>query len=84
MLIAGTQALAYLSPALSDPDASLLPDFQDSRKANIAVAIAVAEEAFDEGLVDVEWKKEEVRERVLKGMWDAHYGEYVYDKDGES
>lgn len=28
MLLAGTQALASLAPALKDPDQALLPDFQ--------------------------------------------------------
>ena len=46
MLIAGTQALASLSPAHKDPDLALLPDFQDSRDANFAVAVAVAENAM--------------------------------------
>ncbi|KAG8717903.1 NAD-dependent malic enzyme, mitochondrial, partial [Ceratobasidium sp. 394] len=49
MLLAGTQALASLAPALKDPDQALLPDFQDAKRANFEVAVAVAKQAIAEG-----------------------------------
>ncbi|KAF7337551.1 Malic enzyme [Mycena sanguinolenta] len=83
MLIAGAQRLASLSPALKDPDDALLPDFADAPNVNFEVAVAVAEQAFEEGSADVHWSsKDEARERVRKHLWRPLYGEYVYDKDG--
>ncbi|ELU42583.1 nad-dependent malic enzyme [Rhizoctonia solani AG-1 IA] len=83
MLLAGTQALASLAPALKDPDQALLPDFQDARRANFEVAVAVAEQAIDEGSAGVKWKKSEVREKVKAIQWEPVYGTYKYDPKGE-
>ncbi|CAK5264346.1 unnamed protein product [Mycena citricolor] len=82
MLIAGARRLASLAPALKDPDEALLPDFADAPAVNLEVAIAVAEQAIQEGSAEVSWTKEEVREKVQQGLWRPTYGEYVYDKDG--
>ncbi|KAL5631430.1 hypothetical protein ACGC1H_007077 [Rhizoctonia solani] len=83
MLLAGTQALASLAPALKDPDQALLPDFQDARRANFEVAVAVAEQAIDEGSAGVKWKKSEVREKLKGLQWEPVYGTYKYDPKGE-
>ncbi|KAF8324699.1 uncharacterized protein EI90DRAFT_3019455 [Cantharellus anzutake] len=83
MIVAGTQALAKLSPALRDPDLSLLPDFEDARAANTEVAVAVATQAIKDGLADVDWGVDEVREKVEEKMWVAEYEEYGWDADGE-
>jgi len=82
MIIAGAQALASLSPALKDPDASLLPDFEDAPAVNFEVAVAVAEHAIDEGLANVKWKKEEVREKLKERGWHPIYGTFHYDAAG--
>ncbi|KAJ7109850.1 hypothetical protein C8R44DRAFT_800732 [Mycena epipterygia] len=82
MLIAGARRLASLSPALKDPDEALLPDFADAPHVNFEVAVAVAEQAVEEGSAGVTWKKEEAREKVRQHLWRPTYGEYVYDKDG--
>ncbi|KAJ7155903.1 hypothetical protein C8R43DRAFT_998374 [Mycena crocata] len=82
MVIAGARRLASLSPALKDPDDALLPDFADAPEVNFEVAVAVAEQAVEEGSADVTWKKEEAREVVRQHLWLPIYGEYVYDKDG--
>ncbi|CCL98054.1 uncharacterized protein FIBRA_00048 [Fibroporia radiculosa] len=82
MIIAGARRLASLSPALKDPDSALLPDFADARMVNTEIAIAVAEQAIDEGLADIPWKRDEVRDHVMGGMWEPVYPELVYDKDG--
>ncbi|KAH7339626.1 hypothetical protein B0J17DRAFT_656030 [Rhizoctonia solani] len=84
MLLAGTQALASLAPALKDPDQALLPDFQDARRANFEVAVAVAEQSIDEGSAGVKWKKSEVREKVKAIQWEPVYGTFKYDPKGET
>jgi len=83
MIVAGTRRLASLSPALKDPDAALLPDFGDAPDVNLEVAIAVAEQAIEEGAAGVDWKKEEVRQKVTEKQWKPIYGKFVYDKDGD-
>jgi malate dehydrogenase (oxaloacetate-decarboxylating) len=83
MIIAGAQRLAALAPALKDPDDSLLPDFADAPAVNLEVAVAVAEQAFDEGAADVEWPKDEVRARAEAMRWESVYAEYEYDPEGE-
>ncbi|QRV94013.1 malate dehydrogenase [Ceratobasidium sp. AG-Ba] len=83
MLLAGTQALASLAPALKDPDQALLPDFQDAKRANFEVAVAVAEQAIEEGSAGVKWSKEQVRAKVKEKQWEAIYGTYKYDPKGE-
>ncbi|KAG1879565.1 hypothetical protein C8R48DRAFT_589629 [Suillus tomentosus] len=82
MIIAGAQRLAALSPALKDPDSGLLPDFQDAPAANLEVAIAVAQQAFDEGIQGVSWSKEEVRTKAEDKQWKPVYGTYEYDEQG--
>ena len=83
MLIAGTQRLASLSPALKNIDDALLPDFADAPSVNLEVAIAVAEQAIEEGSAGVNWAKEEVRERAIEKQWKPVYGTYIYDPNGE-
>lgn len=82
MIIAGAQRLAALSPALGDPDDGLLPDFQDAPAANLEVAIAVAEQAFEEGIQGVDWSKEETRTKAVEKQWRSIYGRYEYDEGG--
>ncbi|KAL6307804.1 hypothetical protein BKA93DRAFT_726891 [Sparassis latifolia] len=83
MIIAGAQRLALLSPALKDPDNALLPDFTDAREVNFEVAVAVVEQAIDEGSANVTWKKEDVREKIHADMWLPVYPEFIYDEAGE-
>ncbi|RDX50504.1 hypothetical protein OH76DRAFT_1349023 [Lentinus brumalis] len=84
MIIAGTRRLASLAPALKDPDDALLPDFEEAPRVNYEVAVAVVEQAIEEGSADVDWKKEEVREKVKAAQWKPVYGTYVYDPEGET
>lgn len=83
MIIAGARRLAQLSPALVDPDDALLPDFGDAPKVNLEVAIAVCEQAIEDGNADVNWTKEQVREKVTEKQWKPIYEIYVYDPNGE-
>jgi malate dehydrogenase (oxaloacetate-decarboxylating) len=43
--MAGVNSLASLSPALSNPEASLLPDLADVREISVVVAAAVVRQA---------------------------------------
>ncbi|KAI0327686.1 hypothetical protein GY45DRAFT_1283276 [Cubamyces sp. BRFM 1775] len=79
MIIAGARRLAALSPALTDPDSALLPDFSDARKVNTEVAIAVAEQAIAEGSATVDWDREEVRDRIAERQWIPEYPDFIYD-----
>jgi malate dehydrogenase (oxaloacetate-decarboxylating) len=83
MIIAGTQRLASLSPALKNPNLGLLPDFADAPDVNFEVGVAVAEQAFDEGLSGVEWSKGEVRKKAEEMRWHPVYTDYIYDEAGE-
>ncbi|KAL1950974.1 hypothetical protein VTO73DRAFT_123 [Trametes versicolor] len=79
MIIAGARRLASLSPALSDPDNALLPDFSDARQVNTEVAVAVAEQAIAEGSAGVDWDREEVRDRIAERQWIPEYADFIYD-----
>ncbi|KAF8661964.1 hypothetical protein AX16_001259 [Volvariella volvacea WC 439] len=83
MIIAGAQRLASMSPALKDPDLPLLPDIDDAPKVNREVGVAVAEKAIEEGIADIDWGKDQVREKAEEVSWKAIYGEYVYDPEGD-
>lgn len=82
MIIAGAQRLAALSPALKDPDNALLPDFEHAREINFEVAVAVAEQAIEEGSAGIETKKEDVRDKIRGDMWQPEYPEFIYDPQG--
>ncbi|KAI0778995.1 hypothetical protein BD413DRAFT_466623 [Trametes elegans] len=84
MIIAGTRRLASLAPALQDPDDALLPDFEDAPAVNYEVAVAVVEQAIEEGSAGVDWKKDEVRAKVSEAQWKPLYGTYVYDPNGKA
>jgi malate dehydrogenase (oxaloacetate-decarboxylating) len=84
MIITAARRLASLAPALNDPDDALLPDFSDSPSVNVEIAVAVAEQAIEEGFAGVTWTKEEVRAKVKEQLWQPVYEEYVYDKNGET
>ncbi|KAH8998804.1 hypothetical protein EDB86DRAFT_2910159 [Lactarius hatsudake] len=83
MILAGAKRLAALSPALKDPDDALLPDFADAPSVNFEIAIAVAEQAIAEGIANVDWGDQEVRENAKNMQWLPVYGRYVYDENGE-
>jgi len=83
MILAGAQRLASLSPALKDPDDALLPDFADAPSVNFEIAVAVAEQAIAEGIANVDWNDQEVRENAKRVQWLPVYEKYVYDENGE-
>ena len=83
MILAGAQRLASLSPALKDPDDALLPDSADAPSVNFEIAVAVAEQAIAEGIANVDWNDQEVRENAKRMQWLPVYEKYVYDENGE-
>ncbi|HQR45186.1 MAG TPA: NAD-dependent malic enzyme [Thermoanaerobaculia bacterium] len=74
MFIAAARRLADLSPALTDPAASLLPPLGDLRSVAIEVAAAVAEAAVREGLAPAA-SPEALREQVVARQWFPAYDE---------
>ncbi|KAJ7589511.1 hypothetical protein C8J56DRAFT_938774 [Mycena floridula] len=83
MIIAAAKRLASLSPALKDPDDALLPDFGDAPDVNFEVAVAVAEQAVEEGSAGVNWSKEDVRAKAKDARWIPVYNHYVYNVAGQ-
>ena len=49
MIMAGVNALSSLSPALHNPEASLLPDLADVRAVSVDVTAGVVRQAVEEG-----------------------------------
>ena len=45
--------------------------------------VAVGEQAIEEGSAGVQWRKEEVREKVKEAQWVPVYADLVYDVQGE-
>ena len=100
MLIAATQRLAELSPALKshlgesgkegelrDSDGNLpplLPDFAEAPSVNFEVALAVARRAMDEGLASVDFGPDELRSKAEIARWTPTYPRYEYDPQGEA
>lgn len=74
---AGVQALAALSPALTDPGASLLPDLPEVRYVSLKVAAAVVKRAVEEGhsrVPELEgMNMAEIEERIAASQWDPIY-----------
>lgn len=84
MIVAAARCLASLSAALKDPEDGLLPDFGNSLTTNLEIAIAVVEQAIEEGQAGIRCQKEDVRRIVTEAQWKPFHKEYVYDADGET
>ncbi len=72
MLLAAARALGDNSPALKDPNASLLPAIKDLRKIAVDIAFAVAMEAVRTG-VAAPVSPDEMRKRVVASQWTPDY-----------
>nr|XP_019047815.1 malate dehydrogenase (oxaloacetate-decarboxylating) [Kwoniella bestiolae CBS 10118]OCF26745.1 malate dehydrogenase (oxaloacetate-decarboxylating) [Kwoniella bestiolae CBS 10118] len=72
MLMAGVNSLASLSPALTNPEASLLPDLADVRNVSVEVAAAVVRQAVQDGNA-----KDENTIKVVNGKGPLHLEEYI-------
>lgn len=86
MILAGVRALASVSPALDDPDAPLLPDLADVRKVSLHVAAAVVRQALEEGVANVNLKKDDeaIIEHIKVGMWDPVYRPLEIEPENEN
>ncbi|KPM45847.1 NAD-dependent malic enzyme, mitochondrial [Neonectria ditissima] len=76
MLVAAVQAVAALSPALSDPTAPLLPDVSSVREVSVRIARKVIQAAVEEGEATTEGipsDEEELDEWIKEQMWDPVY-----------
>ena len=72
MLMAGVHALASLSPALENPEASLLPDLADVRAVSVHVAAAVVRQAVQDGNA-----QDETTVAVVKGSKAQSLEDYI-------
>jgi hypothetical protein len=70
MLMAGVHALASLSPAIHNPEASLLPDLADVRKVSVDVAAAVVRQAVEDGNATDQETIDVVQGRASLGLED--------------
>ncbi|KAJ5239101.1 hypothetical protein N7468_003720, partial [Penicillium chermesinum] len=76
MLVAACEALKAESPALKDPNASLLPDVQDVREISINIAAAVIRCSIEEGLAQEDGIPSDLKELKLwirAQMWEPVY-----------
>jgi malic enzyme len=72
IIVAAAHVLVELSPALKNLDLALLPDIQDARETNVAVAMKVIQQCTKEGLnrvKDIPENKEQLRKWMEEQMW---------------
>ena len=76
MLVAAVKALAAQSPALRDPQGSLLPDVTNVRDISVKIAAAVIKQAVQDGLAreqDIPSDDLELEKWIKAQMWNATY-----------
>jgi malate dehydrogenase (oxaloacetate-decarboxylating) len=81
MFKAAAGALADVSPARLDPTANLLPPVADLRKVAVAVAIAVAKAARNDGLCE-ELDDAAIARAIAAKMWEPKYCPYRLRRPG--
>jgi malate dehydrogenase (oxaloacetate-decarboxylating) len=75
MIMAAAEALAALSPARKDKNASLLPPIADARKVSFRVGTAVARQAIAEGVASG-IAAEAIEAQLRAYMWEPVYAAY--------
>jgi malate dehydrogenase (oxaloacetate-decarboxylating) len=75
MFMAAAKALAECSPAKTNPEANLLPPLTEIRNVSLKVASAIAQEAMDSGLAQVQIK-DEIERHIRNMMWIPEYIDY--------
>lgn len=75
MMVRAARALAENSPALKDPDGSLLPPVKHLRRVAVEIAIAVGLEAQRAGLAPAT-TPDELRRRVVAAQWTPAYSSH--------
>lgn len=79
----GCPAPCSACACVEEPDDALLPDFGNAPLVNFEVAVAVVEQAIEEGSAGVDWNKDEVREKARAKQWKPMYKEDLYDTSGQ-
>jgi malate dehydrogenase (oxaloacetate-decarboxylating) len=101
MIVAGSNRLSELAPALHDPKKALLPEFGgalhlcyhvqvvrlmlDAASVNFEIALAVLEQAIEEGVAQAEGIPDSEGERrkwAEEKRWIPEYQQYQYDPAG--
>ena len=72
MFVAAALTLSDLSPALSDPSASLYPPLERVREASRKVAVAVAREGQRSGLAE-QTSIDELEGHINEKIWTPNY-----------
>jgi malate dehydrogenase (oxaloacetate-decarboxylating) len=75
MIMAAAKTLAGLSPSRSDRSAPLLPPITDSRKVALVVAEAVARQAMEEGIAEID-ALADVARMIREYVWNPVYFPY--------
>jgi len=75
MMIASAQELGKNSPAIKDPNGSLLPALKDVREVAAKIAVAVGMQAVKEGMAP-RASEDELRQRVVRLQWKPEYPVY--------
>ena len=75
MLMKAAHALAECSPALSNPDANLLPPLSEIRQVSLKVAVAVAKEVIASGLAGIS-PPADLEKYIQDFMWTPEYLPY--------
>ena len=74
MIMAAAKALAEMSPTRGNPNGALLPPLETLRAVSLKVALALGEQADNEGLAEV--KGEAFIEAVHENIWEPVYLPY--------
>lgn len=72
MFMAAAVALSECSPALTDPQAALLPSLEDIRDVSRRIAVVVARQAQAEGLAE-QTTDDELEKRIDATFWEPEY-----------
>ena len=72
MFMAAAVALSECSPALTDPQAALLPSLDNIRAVSRRIAVVVARQAQAEGLAE-RTTDDELEERINATLWEPEY-----------
>ena len=72
MFMSAAEALSNCSPALVDPQGSLLPPLDDIRKVSRKIAVAVALQAQLDGVADAISQKQ-LQQSIDANGWEPRY-----------
>ncbi len=75
MIMTAAKALAALSPTLKDKNANLLPEMATIRAVSLNIAKAVARQAIEEGLAEVE-SEASLQKELEANVWEPIYEPY--------